>query len=315
MILPINRRLAGLPYLGTFLVDQPRAVIGWGRKPSGRRAAWIARLLHRPLALLEDGFVRSFERGSPSLSVIVDDIGVYYDARSPSRMEQVIAAGADDAQILHARVLIAAWRAGAISKYNHAPEYQGELPDRYVLVADQTHGDLSVSTGLADEAGFAAMLEAALAENPGHEVLVKIHPDVLTHRKRGYFAPDALTHPRIRLIADGCHPARLLRHAACVYAATSLMGFEALLWGRPVRCFGMPFYAGWGLTRDHLPAPARRRSLRPGGALLEDVVHAAFVALARYADPADGAPWHAEQAIAYMTDRRASMFGLPIDRS
>ena len=40
------------------------------------------------------------------------------------------------------------------------------------------------------------------------------------------------------------------------------MGFEALLWGKPVRCFGMPFYAGWGLTRDELPAPARARPAR-----------------------------------------------------
>ena len=41
------------------------------------------------------------------------------------------------------------------------------------------------------------------------------------------------------------------------------MGFEALLWGRPVHCFGMPFYAGWGLTQDRL-VPPERRTARPG---------------------------------------------------
>ncbi|WP_395395819.1 hypothetical protein WBP07_16470 [Novosphingobium sp. BL-8A] len=286
------------------MADQPHAVIGWGRKRSGRRAEWIARILRRPLALLEDGFIRSFERNAPSLSVIVDDLGVYYDARVVSRMERVIAAGADGAQSERARQLAAAWRDGGISKYNHALDYEGALPEHYVLVADQSLGDLSVIGGLADAASFTAMLHAALTENPNHTVLVKIHPDVLTHRKRGNLVPRDLQHPRIRLIADGCHPARLLRNAACVYAVTSLIGFEALLWSRPVRCFGMPFYAGWGLTHDHLSPPVRR-----GHARVEDLVHAALVAQARYADPTDGAHWKAEQAIAYVARRRAAGFG------
>lgn len=303
MILSTNMRLARLPYLRTFLADHPDAVIGWGRKPSGRRAEWLARALRKKLILLEDGFVRSFARDAPSLSVIIDDLGVYYDARSPSRMEQVIAAGADEAQADRARRLVTAWRAGGISKYNHAPDYEGTLPERYVLVVDQSRGDLSIKAGLGDETCFAAMLHAALAEYPDHTVLVKTHPDVLTHNKRGNFAPEDLDHPRIRSIADGCHPVRLLRHATCIYTVTSLIGFEALLWGKPVRCFGMPFYAGWGLTQDHLTSPERRDC-----AQLEDLVHAAFVAQARYADPADGGSWQPEQVISYMADQRAARF-------
>jgi capsular polysaccharide export protein len=304
MILPINRRLAKLPYLKTFLADCPNAVVGWGRKPSGRRAEWIARLLRRPLALLEDGFVRSFERGAPTRSVIVDDLGVYYDARCQSRMEQVIAQGVGTVQADRAQSLIAAWQAGGISKYNDAPEYEGGLPNRYVLVADQTYGDLSVSAGLAKQASFTAMLQAALDENPNDEVLVKIHPDVLTRQKRGWISSEMLKQPRIRLIGDGSHPVRLLQNASAVYAVTSLIGFEALLWNRPVRCFGMPFYAGWGLTQDALATPHRR-----GRARLEDVVHAAFVTQARYVDPRDGSPWQVEQAISYMAEQRALKFG------
>ena len=46
---------------------------------------------------------------------------------------------------------------------------------------------------------------------------------------------------------------------------TSLAGFEALLRGRPVTTYGMPFYAGWGLTRDLGMAPgvAARRTPPP----------------------------------------------------
>jgi capsular polysaccharide export protein len=64
------------------------------------------------------------------------------------------------------------------------------------------------------------------------------------------------------------------------------MGFEALLWHRPVRTFGMPFYAGWGLTDDALAAPVRRvEATRPS---LDDLVHAALIEYPRYRDPETG---------------------------
>lgn len=302
MATPTNLAIGMIPHLQTFLADHPTAFAGWGRKPSGRRAVMLARLLRRPYVLLEDGFLRCVMRDAPSLSLLVDDIGCYYDAAAPSRMESTIAAGATARQAEQARALIAAWRGAGLSKYNHAPEYAAPLPERYVLVADQCHGDLSVAKGLADAAAFGAMLQAALADYPDHHVLVKVHPDTVTHRKRSWLPAAALSHPRVRVVADGCHPVRLIAQAAAVYVVTSLIGFEALLHGRPVHCFGMPFYAGWGLTSDRLPASGRR-----GAARLDDVVHAAFVAVARYADPATGAPWDAAQAIAYAARERAAL--------
>jgi len=302
MATPTNRAISKIPHLQSFLADHPSAMAGWGRKPSGQRAVTLARLLRRPYVLLEDGFLRSVARDAPSLSLLVDDIGCYYDATAPCRMELAIAIGASGEQSAQARALIAAWCAAGLSKYNHAADYAAPLPARYVLVADQCAGDLSVPRGLADASVFPAMLAAALADYPDHQVLVKVHPDVLTHRKRSWLPPAALAHPRVRVIADGCHPVRLIREAAAAYAVTSLIGFEALLHGRPVHCFGMPFYAGWGLTQDRLPAPHRRNPRA-----LEDLVHAAFVAVPRYADPASGARWHAAQAIAHAAGERAAL--------
>ena len=43
---------------------------------------------------------------------------------------------------------------------------------------------------------------------------------------------------------------------SCIHACdelhtlTSLSGFDALLRGKPVTTYGLPFYAGWGLTTD-----------------------------------------------------------------
>ena len=170
---------------------------------------------------------------------------------------------------------------------------------QYVLVVDQTWGDLSVALGLADQSSFRAMLGAALAENPTGAVVVKVHPDVFSHARRGWLPADLLADPRVTVIGSDCHAASLLRGADKVYAVTSLMGFESLLWGKPVRCFGMPFYAGWGLTGDDLPAPVRR-----GAATLAALVHAALVSHARYVDPASGASWQVEEAIAHVANAR-----------
>jgi len=301
MILAMTRTIAGLPHLPTFLADNPDAIAGWGRKPSGWRAVWLARLLRRRFALLEDGFVRSVARDAPPLSLLVDDVGVYYDARRPSRMEQAIAAGVDDEQAERAQALAKLWRVGRISKYNHAPDYAGMLPNRYVLVVDQTAGDLSIAGGLAGPESFTSMLSAAIRENPDAAIVVKVHPDVFSRAKRGHFAPSLLDDPRVRVIGSDCHGVRLIEGAAAVYCVTSLMGFEAMLWNKPVRCFGMPFYAGWGLSRDELASPARR-----GRATLEAVAHAALVTVARYAEPLGGGPWEAEQAIHHIARARAA---------
>jgi capsule polysaccharide export protein KpsC/LpsZ len=302
MATPTNRAIARIPHLQSFLAEHPRAGAGWGRKPSGRRAVALARMLRRSYVLLEDGFLRSVARDAPPLSVLVDDIGCYYDATAPSRMELAIATGATSGETLAARGIIGQWRAAGLSKYNHAPDYQGDLPERYVLVADQCHGDQSVPCGLASADSFADMLGAALADWPDHQVLVKVHPDVQTHAKQSWLPQEALRHPRVRVIADGCHPVRLIAHASAVYTVTSLIGFEALLHDRPVFCFGMPFYAGWGLTTDALPTPHRR-----GAARVEDLAHAAFVVVPRYAHPQTGAPWHAQGAIALATAQREEL--------
>ena len=308
MTIATNQTIAKLPHLATFLADHPAAVAGWGRKSSGRRAMWLARLLRREFVLLEDGFVRSAARRSAPLSLIVDDLGVYYDARQPSRMERSISQGADVQQTARAARVADLWRRHRISKYNHAPDFAGVLPRPYVLVVDQTYGDLSIAGGLAGADSFNAMLTAALSDHSDATIVVKSHPDVLSEGKQGHFTHELLRHQRVLTLGEACHSPSLIEHAAAVYCVTSLMGFEALVWNRPVRCFGMPFYAGWGLTEDALPPPPRRH-----GASLEDVVHAALVAVARYADPASGAAWDAERTIAHVAGERTSLLAaLPL---
>ncbi len=217
----------------------------------------------------------------PPLSLVVDDLGIYYDATRPSRLDALVSAPRSTAEQERARRLIALWREGRLSKYNHAREAPPPVDGPFVLVVDQTYGDAAIRYGLADERSFARTLEAALAEHPNLPIVLKVHPEVVSGRKRGHFSRlQKGTSDRVILLAKDVHAPSLLEAAHAVYTVTSQVGFEALLWGKPVRCFGMPFYAGWGLTQDELPAPSRRRPVP-----LENLVHAALVDYPRYLDP------------------------------
>jgi capsular polysaccharide export protein len=279
-----------------------RGVLAWGRKPSAARAeAWAARR-GLPVLRLEDGFLRSVGLGAdePPLSVVWDDLGIYYDARSPSRLEQLVRQGIHPAQAERAEALRAQWCAARVSKYNQAREAADPAWAGAVLVVDQTWGDAAIRCGQAGPDDFAAMLRAALAEHPQRRILLKVHPDVVAGRKRGHFdavlpALPPADRARVQLLAHDLHPPALLQQVAAVYTVTSQMGFEALLWGLPVRCFGMPFYAGWGLTDDAQPAPARR-----GAATLDALVHAALVAYPRYLHPETGQRCEVEALLAWL---------------
>lgn len=282
-------------------------VLAWGRKPSALRAQEAADAAGLPLITVEDGFLRSVGLGAeePPLSLIVDPLGIYYDASGPSRLEQLIALPLTQAQALRARALQKSWCEERVSKYNGARIKTCVLPQPCVLVADQTRGDASLQG--ASDADFQRMLDAALARHPQNTVVVKVHPDVVAGRKQGHFDLTALRkHPRVQVISENVHPAELLSAVQAVYVMTSQLGFDALLWNVPVHTFGMPFYAGWGLTIDALPAPERRRPVS-----LEQLVHAALVEYPRYVDPETGEPCQAETVLSWLGLQRRMRSRLP----
>lgn len=277
------------------------AVAGWGRRPTAQRARELAARQGLPFLSLEDGFLRSVGLGSeePPLSLVVDDEGIYYDSGSPSRLDRLCASPLAEAGALRAQALVTAWRAAGVSKYNHLPVEADPAQDDYVLVVDQTAGDASLQWGGVRPDTFGRMVEAALAEYPDARVLIRTHPDVLAGRRRGCIDPGVAQSPRVAFLRSDVHPASQLAGARAVYVASSQLGFEALLFGRPLRCFGMPFYAGRGLSADDLPAPAWR-----GAASLERLVHAALVEYPRYIDPDTHLPATPERVLEHLALQR-----------
>ncbi|MBV9862429.1 MAG: capsular polysaccharide biosynthesis protein [Alphaproteobacteria bacterium] len=265
------------------------AIAGWGYRPTTERARAEAARLGLPYLALEDGFLRSIELGvlgGAPWSLVVDDCGVYYDCSRPSRLERLIEAELEPEPSTAA--LLDLFRTANLSKYNAAPDCTPALfngdPRPLVIVLDQVVGDVSVSAGGSDAASFEDMLTAARDENPQARIVVRSHPDVVAGRRKGYLF-DMARARKLPVFAAPVSWPSMLRHAERVYTATSLAGFEALVHGVPVACFGLPFYAGWGLTEDRVPCP--RRGRRP---TLEALFHAAYERYPRYVDLVHGRP-------------------------
>jgi capsular polysaccharide export protein len=234
---------------------------------------------------VEDGFLRSRGLGAdliPPLSLVCDDLGIYYDPTRPSRLEHLIAASESlsDAAKQRAERLIKRITRAKLSKYNvGATEIPVDLPKgRRILVPGQVEDDASIKLGTTDISTNRALLEAARDANPAAVILYKPHPDVEAGLREGH-VPDATDFADV--ILTKTDPMEALEHVDEVWTMTSLLGFEALLRGKRVTCVGTPFYAGWGLTDDRA-MPLMRRSASPDLAML---VHAVLIDYPRYFDP------------------------------
>lgn len=318
-LLILSKGAHSIPTLPTLLADyrllngtkrelaQANVILAWGRKPSALKAMAIAASENLPILTVEDGFLRSVGLGpdDPPLSLITDDVGVYYDASAPSRLEALIAQPLDAHQVQRAEALQHQWQHERVSKYNAARISAFDVQRPCVLVADQTFGDASLQGATATD--FQAMLDAALANHPSCDVLVKVHPDVVAGRKKGHFDLAQLAHnPRVIVMDRDVHPAELLPAMQAVYVMTSQLGFDALMWSVPVFTWGMPFYAGYGLTTDRLAAPSRRHPVS-----LAQLLYATLVRYTRYVSPETGKACTPEVLMAWLGLQRRRRSLLP----
>ncbi len=321
-----SRGIRRIPHLETFLGARSvkfrpgaaaagtrvNAVAGWGRKQSAESAQDYACRHGLPFIRLEDGFLRSVGLGheAPPLSLVLDDVGIYYDARGPSRLELLLEGEEaprvsdpllDPSLLARAERLRQLITEAEVSKYNASSTRVPDAlrgTDDWVLVVDQTYGDASVTRGLASADSFTNLMEAALDENPGQRILLKVHPDTLAGKKSGYLYRPQLP-DRIVALTEPVNPIALLKRVGRAYVCTSQLGFEALLLNKPVTCFGAPFYSGWGLTDDRLPIGRRTRQRS-----LDELVAAALLLYPRYIHPVSKTSCEAEEVAAHLALQR-----------
>lgn len=320
--LALSSALARMPHLpamlGGAIVTGPLAradaLLAWGNHWPARIARLVAACRRLPVLNLEDGFFRSVglgKDGAPTVSIVFDPIGLHFDARRPSAIERLLATPPDDPAAYKRRgaALIDLIRVNRLDKYNLAAGAQMEwpcpLPDRGALVIDQVSGDQSIPGAGANQASFETMLIDAIAAFGRSNVIVKTHPDVLAGHARGHLTHLAQRHGVPLLDAtipvDGIAGTGLE-----IWTVSSTMGFEGLLRGIPVRTYGMPFYAGWGLTDDRargrIAENARARRSCPVD--IETMTARVLIDYSRFADPARGRRLSPEEGLSLLADWR-----------
>lgn len=290
------RLITNQPVKIGILPKSNRKWIGWGNKNSSQRAATIAKLSRNSTHIqLEDGFIRSIglpkEKG-PVWSIIQDSVGIYYDAYHPSSLENCInTANFDQHILIRAKYCITTICDQEITKYNHALTIELNLDPtkQHILVVDQTRGDLSIEAGGATEHSFEVMLNTALKNHPEAIIWVKTHPEVSAQYKQGHFS-SSTTIERVNYITAPCNPMSLIKTMDAVYVVSSQMGYEALLLNKTVYCFGLPWYAGWGLTNDQFAPTHLIQQRRTRSCSLTHLFSAAYFEYTHYINPYTNQP-------------------------
>jgi capsular polysaccharide export protein len=260
-------------------------ILLWGRKqdvPSGRTNA---------CARVEDGFLRSKGLGAAfnfPYSWVVDHSGIYFDSTGPSDLESILNRGAfTEAQRAQSRDLIRLLCEKRLTKYNLACLPVALDPQlvrgrKVILVPGQVELDMSIAYGSPVVKTNLDLLRRVRAEQPDACIVFKAHPDLVAGVRHGSLLPPAYDTLCDLAVTDG-NVLDWMDLCDEIHTMTSTVGFEAILRGVPVITYGMPFYAGWGLTCDKLACPRRTRVLT-----VEELVCGALLAYPRYLNPATG---------------------------
>ena len=296
-----------------------KTVVGWGYKPTARRARAYAAAHNLPYYALEDGFIKSVAteyrgRDEEVLSLILDRTGIYYNVASSSELEDYMVRSEEwftGELAKKARKLINTIVTNRIVKYNARNEISysefipPNIPSDAILVIDQTRNDASITQGNADQSSFDEMLKEAISTAGAAGVYVKEHPNVFASRGKGYFKISKLKKLGVNIITAPVNSVELMQSFRNVYVVTSGTGFEALMCGCSVTCFGEPFYSGYGLTTDRKnTASTKRKDRMKSRATVEMLAAAVFYRYSIFIDPKTCTICTPEHALQYIISRK-----------
>lgn len=165
-------------------IKQEDIFMGWKQK-SCLKAIELAKKYNIQFLLLEDGFLRSLNLGvenSPSFSITKDNVGIYYDATTPSKLENILNTYEfSHEELEQAKKAIELIKKEKLSKYNNNLRVPKELfstKEERILVITQVANDASLKFGLADSFSTQDIINDAIKENPNAKIYIKIHPEM-----------------------------------------------------------------------------------------------------------------------------------------
>ena len=258
---------------------------------------------------VEDGFIRSCGLGSDYVapaSLVIDSQALYFDRHHASDLEDLLnyhaCSDSDCARAHRLRHLIVSSR---VSKYNVDGKPGGEVQNwkygsssgKTILVVGQVEDDESIARGCSDLNSNSALIRAVRESCPQDRLFYKPHPDVESGNRKGAVTGRVLDECVDFVLID--EPIDLcIENSDELHTMTSLAGFEALLREKKVVTYGLPFYAGWGLTQDRLRCERRKRCRS-----LDELVFLTLIEYPRYLHLSTGEFISAETQVCLMRDQ------------
>ena len=293
-----------------------------------------------PIVIYEDSFLRSVDIWSTKNSTNYNKtyclpLGYtrssfpHYDIRGHGELESYLTdkfIPLTDAQLSRTQGVIRNLIKNGISKYNN--QNLSELSQKTVykirsmkkssyriLILDQAYLDQSVSLSGADKETFRTMLDEALKIT--NNVSIKVHPEQFSGGRRGYYSIEPSDrqvmisqhrYPTVTLISERINPiALILKYFDEVWTCSSQLGFEALMLGKKVRVFGIPFYAGYGLTDDSYVANNEVIKFRNNyKRSFDEIFYNAYIRYCNYVNPFNPSrAWDIESCVEYLIRKKA----------
>lgn len=261
---------------------------------------------------IEDGFIRSFGLGSEltdAQSWIADRVGIYYDGSRESGIERLLLGERKltNDQISRVADIVKSIKELEISKYNEEARpwrpSAAATRKRIVLVIGQVEGDASIKYGVPESEDAVntnnELLRRVRKREKDSWILYKAHPDTVSNMRKGSKVEELYDED-----VSGCSLYDLYKRVDIVDVITSLAGFEALINGKKVRTWGVPFYAGWGLTEDMLKGHEwlKRRERK---ITLEELVYACLIEYPMYVSAVSGLRTNVERVINELAESRS----------
>ena len=235
---------------------------------------------------IEDGFIRSVGLGSSlsrPLSIVSDSRGIYFDPTHESDLEFLLSNHDFDEKILEeSKEMIALVKKLKISKYNSQDDIPVEFTNtpaqKIILIPGQVDDDMSVKYGAPGMSNL-SLIQKVKAKRENEYLVYKPHPDVLSGNRIGELDEiEVLKY--VDQIVTNVDIDTMINLSDEVHTMTSLVGFDALVRNKKVFTYGIPFYAGWGLTEDEKTSTRRTRKLT-----LQELAAAVYILYPMYLNP------------------------------
>jgi capsular polysaccharide export protein len=238
------------------------AVVVWGFKGECEMLLSYTENHNIPIITFEDGFIRSVGLGSDFItpySLVMDRYGIYYNPQQTSELEVILSnftiTPEQKTRVRNLQRMIVQHK---ITKYNvDKKDSQKTLEEikqnaqgrRIILIAGQVSDDMSIIKGGVMISDCRTLTEKVRQENPDAFIVYKHHPDVIANNRKGYISSHILRKYADVILKD-INIADVIQIADELHTITSLAGFEALLYGKKVVHYGLPFYGGYGFTEN-----------------------------------------------------------------